>query len=238
MDESSIGELFGRVAQDARSYASAEIGLYRTIAAHRLAKARNGAIALVAGALLLNAALITLLVLLAVALGGIIGPVLGGLAVFLAVGIVAYFLIRYGIARMSALSGDEEAIEVSGADIMHAKREAELARRKLMGGIGELQDRLKPGNIANTAWEGVKERSTGLADDAVEAVKARPVIVSAALGAMTLFLARQPIRSAVATLFARKPDEDLVTTTIDTSKTHLNLATPVVARTENEGASA
>jgi hypothetical protein len=127
---------------------------------------------------------------------------------------------------------------VSAADITRARREAELARRKLMGGIGELQDRLKPGNIANHAWEGVKERSTGLADDAVEAVKARPVIVSAALGAVTLFLARQPIREAVSALFARKPDEDLVTTTIDTSKTNLNLTTPVVSRTKNEGVTA
>lgn len=124
---------------------------------------------------------------------------------------------------------------MTAADITRAKREADLARRKLMGDIALLQDRLKPGNIANNAWEGVKERSTGLADDAVEAVKARPVIVSAALGAVTLFLARQPIRSAFSSLFAKKPDEDLVTTTIDTSKTHLNLTTPVVARTENEG---
>lgn len=108
MGESSISELFGRVAQDAKSYAQAEIGLYRTIAAHRMAKARNGAIALVAAVVLLNAALITLLVLLAIALGGIIGPVLGGLAVFLVVAAISYVLIRYGAAKMSALSGDAE----------------------------------------------------------------------------------------------------------------------------------
>jgi hypothetical protein len=108
MGESSIGELFGRVAQDAKSYAQAEIGLYRTIAAHRAAKARNGAIALVAAVFLLNAALITLLVLLAVALGGLIGPVLGGIVVFLAAAAISCGLIRYGMAKMSALSGDAE----------------------------------------------------------------------------------------------------------------------------------
>ena len=108
MSESSIGELFGRAAEDARAFAKAEIGLYRTIAAHRVSKARNGAIALVAALFLVNAALITLLVCIALALAGLIGPLLAGLAVFLAVGIIGFFLVRYGAGKMAALSGDPE----------------------------------------------------------------------------------------------------------------------------------
>jgi hypothetical protein len=108
MSESSIGELFGRAAEDARTFAKAEIDLYKSIAAHRASKARNGAIALVAALFLVNAALITLLVCIGLALAIHIGPVLAGLAVFLVVGVIAFFLVRYGAAKMAALSGDDE----------------------------------------------------------------------------------------------------------------------------------
>ena len=108
MSESSIGELFGRAAEDARSFAKAEVGLYKAIAAHRVSKARNGAIALVAALFLVNAALITLLVCIGLALAIHIGPVLAGLAVFIVVGVIAFFLVRYGAAKMAALSGDDE----------------------------------------------------------------------------------------------------------------------------------
>jgi len=108
MSESSIGELFGRVTEDARAFARAEIALYRTIATHRVSKARNGAIALVAALFLVNAALITLFVCIALALALHIGPLLAGLAVFVVVGIVGFVLVRYGIGKMAALSGDPE----------------------------------------------------------------------------------------------------------------------------------
>ena len=126
---------------------------------------------------------------------------------------------------------------MSAGDIARAKTEAELARRRLMGTVGELQQRLKPGTIANNAWAGVRDRSTEMADDAVQAVKARPVAVSAALGAVTLFLARSPIKSAVSWLFSKKPDEDLVTTRLDTNNDNYDLTTPIVARQQNEGVS-
>ncbi|QAY79370.1 hypothetical protein [Sphingosinicella sp. BN140058] len=127
---------------------------------------------------------------------------------------------------------------MSVAEITRARREAEIARRKLMGDIAVLQERLSPTTIATNAWEGVKERSTEIADDAVEAVKARPVAVSAALGAVTLFLARNPIKSAVSWLFAKKPPEDLVTTRLDTNNPQYDLTTPVVARKPDEGVTA
>ncbi|HEX6374371.1 MAG TPA: DUF3618 domain-containing protein [Allosphingosinicella sp.] len=81
-----------------------------------------------------------------------------------------------------------------------AKQEAERARRRLAVTAAELQQRLKPGTLASHAWEGVKDKSGEIAEDAVEAVKARPVVVSAALAAFTLFLARTPIKSAVGRL--------------------------------------
>ena len=127
---------------------------------------------------------------------------------------------------------------MTAADITRAKREAELSRRKLMASVAELQDRLKPGTIASHAWEGVRDKSTDLADEAVQAVKARPVAASAAVGAVTLFLARHPIKSAFSWLFSKKPDEDLVTTRLATNNEKFDLTTPVVARQHDEGVNA
>jgi hypothetical protein len=89
---------------------------------------------------------------------------------------------------------------MSANEIARAKTEAEMARRRLTGTLAEIQTRLKPGTLANNAWEGVKDRSGELADDAVEAVKARPVAAGAMLGAFLLFLARSPIKNAASRL--------------------------------------
>jgi hypothetical protein len=93
------------------------------------------------------------------------------------------------------------------ADLVLARREAEAARRRLTATMSELQQRLKPATLATNAWEGVKDKSGELADDAVQAVKARPVAVSAVLAAVTLFLARAPIKSAVTSLFSDDDEE-------------------------------
>jgi fatty acid desaturase len=108
VEESSIGELFGRLAEDGKAYVRAEANLYRAIALRRVGQARNGAIALVAALLLVNAALIALLVGFALQLGKWIGPALGGLVVFLVVAAVGFLLVRYGAARLGALGGDAD----------------------------------------------------------------------------------------------------------------------------------
>jgi hypothetical protein len=105
---------------------------------------------------------------------------------------------------------------MSAAEILKAKREAEHARKELIATAHALQTRLKPGTIVGNAWDGVKERGTDIAENTVEAVKARPYPVAAGLAAFTLFLARKPIRSAVSRMFHSGPDENLVTTTLDT----------------------
>ncbi|MEA3063616.1 MAG: hypothetical protein QOJ27_44 [Sphingomonadales bacterium] len=119
-----------------------------------------------------------------------------------------------------------------------AKQEAELARRRLAATAAELHQRLKPGALAHNAWAGVKDKSGEIADDAVEAVKARPVPVAAVLAAFTLFLARAPLKSAVSRLFSSSgEDEDLVTVRVDEGDENYDLTAPLAART-SEGASA
>jgi hypothetical protein len=127
---------------------------------------------------------------------------------------------------------------MSANELRLAKQEAELARRRLTATAAELQQRLKPGTLAHNAWTGVKDKSGELADDAVEAVKARPVPVAAALTALTLFLARAPLKSAVSWIFSgREEDEDLVTARVDGGDENYDLTAPIAART-SEGASA
>jgi hypothetical protein len=97
---------------------------------------------------------------------------------------------------------------MSADELRLAKQEAEHARRRLAATAAELQQRLKPGTLAHNAWAGVKDKSGAIADDAVEAVKARPVPVAAVLAAFTLFLARAPIKSAVGRLFDGGDEDD------------------------------
>ena len=107
-EESSLGELFGRLSDDARAYAAAEAKLYQAIARRRLSRARAGAVALVASALLANAALIVLLVGVSLELALHVGPALAGLIVAVVFGLLAYLLVRYGAGKIGALSGDAE----------------------------------------------------------------------------------------------------------------------------------
>jgi hypothetical protein len=108
MPEASIGDLFTRLKEDGSAFLKAEAGLYRAIARHRIGKARNGVIALVAAIFLLNAALITLMVCIALALATLVGPLLAGIITFAAVGIVGFLLVRWGAGKLAALAGDEE----------------------------------------------------------------------------------------------------------------------------------
>jgi hypothetical protein len=106
--ERSLGELFGQLSDDARSYAAAEAKLYQAIARRRVGRARNGAIALVVAVLLANAALSVLLIGLSLELALHVGPALGGLIVTLVVLGIAFLLVRYGAGKLGALGGDAE----------------------------------------------------------------------------------------------------------------------------------
>lgn len=116
--------------------------------------------------------------------------------------------------------------------VYETRQRAEAARQHLIATATELQERLRPATIASQAWEGVKDKSGELADDAVEAVRARPVAAASVLAAFTLFLARQPIKSAVSKLFSKEPDGTLITTTLDTSDGKYDLTAPVAVPAE------
>lgn len=131
---------------------------------------------------------------------------------------------------------------MSAGRVEQAKRNAVMARRRLDATLGALQLRLRPANLAGEAWDGVKEKSAEAADGALAAVRKRPAAVAAAVGALSLFLAREPIKRAAVRLFAGEDeavDDRPVVTRIETADARFRATTPIVDRSvkEQEGAS-
>ena len=109
--EDSTGDLFGRLIEDGRAYARAEVDLLKEIARHRAGRARAGLILLAGGGVLLLGAYLALVLGLVHGLATLIGPLGAGLAVAAVLAGSGYALIRYGLAGLRALGGDEEEAE-------------------------------------------------------------------------------------------------------------------------------
>ncbi|HET9428554.1 MAG TPA: DUF3618 domain-containing protein [Allosphingosinicella sp.] len=123
-------------------------------------------------------------------------------------------------------------------DLEQAKRNAILARARLDSSVGALQLRLRPGNLATEAWDGVKDKSETLAEGALDAVKKRPAAVSLAIGAFALFLAREPLKRVVTRMWNEgEEDEGRITTVIPTENENFSAAAPTVAASVTEGVS-
>jgi hypothetical protein len=78
-------------------------------------------------------------------------------------------------------------------DITAARFEADRARSQLMTTAHRLQTRISPGTLAQNAWEGAKDKGANLAENAVDAVRSRPLAATGVVAALALFLAREPI---------------------------------------------
>jgi hypothetical protein len=78
-------------------------------------------------------------------------------------------------------------------DIAAARLDVERSRARLMGTAQELQERLSPKTLAKGAWQGAKEKGADMAEDAVDAVRARPIAATGVVAAITMFLAREPL---------------------------------------------
>jgi hypothetical protein len=106
-ESEAIGDLVGRLVADGRAYAEAEFELYRAIAEHRAERARNAAVALAIGWVLLIAALGALTIGGMIALSLTIGPLLAGLAVGGPLAVAGWLSARYGWAGIKGLGRDE-----------------------------------------------------------------------------------------------------------------------------------
>lgn len=120
--------------------------------------------------------------------------------------------------------------------VEQAKREAEQARRRLETTIGALQQRLNPKTLATDAWDGVKEKGSDITDSAMDVVRERPAVVSAAVAAFALFLARRPIGRAVGRMFGGEEEPDgRIVTNVQTDIENYNVAAPRLTETAGEG---
>jgi len=118
---------------------------------------------------------------------------------------------------------------VNAAAVEQAKRDAVKARARLDSTLVALQQRLHPKHLATEAWDGVKEKSSDLAEGAMGAVKERPMIVGAALTAAALFFARKPLMRAAGRAFGGEGEDDgVITTQIDTDTENYMAAAPTI----------
>jgi len=115
--------------------------------------------------------------------------------------------------------------------VEQASRGVTTAKARLDSTLGALQLRLKPASLAGEAWDGVKGKSADLAEGALEAARQRPGAVAAAVAAIGLFLAREPIKRGIARMISGEEDEgahdDLITTRIETASDRFNVLEPV-----------
>jgi hypothetical protein len=95
--------------------------------------------------------------------------------------------------------------------VARARRRADEARERLMTTIDELldyghslQQKLAPSHLAKDAWEAAKSKSVDLAEDAVDAVRSRPVAATGAVALLAAFIAREPLIDLAGRLMKRK----------------------------------
>ena len=105
--EDSIGELFGRLVEDGRSYAEAELALIKAIAQYRARRAGHALAALGAGAVLLLSAVTALVIGLVLGLSRYMSPFLAGLLVAAVLAGGGWLLVRNGLAGMKGLGRDK-----------------------------------------------------------------------------------------------------------------------------------
>lgn len=82
------------------------------------------------------------------------------------------------------------------------------ARAALIDTARELQQRLQPKTLAREAWESAKNKGADIAEEAVDAVKRRPVATGGIIAAIAMFLAREPIKDGVSRIYGAMTSAD------------------------------
>ena len=95
--------------------------------------------------------------------------------------------------------------------VAQARRNAEQARDRfwasfeaIINHARELKDSLTPHNLARGAWGAAKSKGVDIAEDAVDAVRKRPLAASSAVAAIALFIAREPLMDLAGKLMSSK----------------------------------
>ena len=101
-DEAPIGELFGRLIDQGKGFARAEVGLARAIATSKAEAVKLPAILLGAALLFVIAGVVVFCMTIALALATLIGPLAGGLAATLIAFAIAGGLSFVAVKKLRA----------------------------------------------------------------------------------------------------------------------------------------
>jgi divalent metal cation (Fe/Co/Zn/Cd) transporter len=99
-EEPEIGDLLGRLIDDAEAYARAELKVARAVAEAKLEAAKRPSLMLAASLFFAQSALTVLAVAVALALARFVGPLAAGVIACLIFGAIAAVLIRIGWSRL------------------------------------------------------------------------------------------------------------------------------------------
>jgi len=93
------------------------------------------------------------------------------------------------------------------SQVREARVEVDQRQHRLVALLHELQQRLAPKTLARDAWEEAKSKGADLAEDAVDAVRKRPLAATGAVAAVAMFLAREPLMDLAGKLWNGKSDK-------------------------------
>lgn len=82
---------------------------------------------------------------------------------------------------------------MSDEQIRAAEFEVDRARTKMIATLQEISQQLQPHRLMEEAWEKAKDKGADLAENAVDAVRSRPLAATGVVAAITMFLAREPL---------------------------------------------
>ena len=100
VDEAPIGDLFGRLVEQGKGYARAEVGLAKAIASAKADAIKLPAILLGAALLFVIAGVVVFCMTIALALATLIGPLAGGLVATLIAFAIAGGLAWFAVSRL------------------------------------------------------------------------------------------------------------------------------------------
>ena len=92
--------------------------------------------------------------------------------------------------------------------IIAAQATVAEAREALIDTARKLQTRLQPKTLVREAWESAKIKGADIAENAVDAVKRRPVATGGIIAAIAMFLAREPIKDGVSRIYDAMTSND------------------------------
>lgn len=93
-------------------------------------------------------------------------------------------------------------------EVASAELRVALARARLNDTVEDIRQRIKPDMLLRDVWDGVRDKSTALADEAVSTAKARPGAAAGVAAGVALLAMHRPVGRLVRRLFSRRRETE------------------------------